>query len=46
MMKGASDLLYTGGVGEDIFGETYAGRIASQDHDNKYLLTKMLREYI
>jgi hypothetical protein len=35
-----------GGVGEDVFGETYAGRIARPDHDNKYLLTKMLREYI
>ena len=46
MLKGVSDLLYTGGVGEDIFGETYIGRIARQDHDNKYLLTKMLREYI
>ncbi len=46
MLKGVSDLLYIGGVGEDVFGETYAGRIARPDHDNKYLLTKMLREYI
>jgi hypothetical protein len=46
MLKGVSDLLYTGGVGEEIFGETYIGRIARQDYDNKYLLTKMHREYI
>ena len=46
MLKGAGDLFFTGGVGEDVFGETYAGRIARQDHDNKYLLIKMLREYI
>ena len=45
-MKGVSDLLFVGGVGEDIFGETYIGRIARQDNDNKYLLIKMLREYI
>lgn len=46
MLKGTGDLLFLGGVGEDIFGETYAGRIARQDPENKYLLIKMLREYI
>ncbi len=46
MLKGTGDLLYLGGVGEDIFGETYAARIARPDPENKYLLTKMLREYI
>ena len=46
MLKGPGDLLYLGGVGEDIFGETYAARIARKDHENKYLLIKMVREYI
>ncbi len=46
MLKGPGDLLYLGGVGEDIFGETYAARIARKDHENKYLLMKMLKEYI
>lgn len=46
MLKGAGDLLFIGGVGEDIFGESYAARIARPDPTNKYLLMKMLREYI
>jgi len=46
MLKGAGDLFFLGGVGEDIFGETYTARIARQDHENKYLLIKMLRNYI
>lgn len=46
MMKGPGDLLFLGGVSEDIFGETYAARIAKRDSENKYLLIKMLREYI
>jgi len=28
MLKGTGDLLFLGGVGEDIFGETYSARIA------------------
>ena len=46
MLKGPGDLLFLGGVGEDIFGETYAARIARPDPENKYLLMKMLRNYI
>ncbi len=46
MLKGVGDLFFLGGVGEDIFGETYTARIARQDTSNKYLLMKMLREYI
>ena len=46
MLKGVGDLFFLGGVGEDIFGETYAARIAKQDPENKYLLLKMVRNYI
>lgn len=46
MLKGPGDLFFLGGVGEDIFGETYTARIARQDNNNKYLLLKMLRNYI
>ena len=46
MLKGTGDLFFLGGVGEDIFGETYTARIAKRDPENKYLLIKMLREYI
>ena len=46
MIKGVGDLFFLGGVGEDIFGETYTARIARPDPTNKYLLMKMLREYI
>ena len=46
MMKAASDLLFIGGVGEDIFGETYTARIARVDEVNKHLLMKMLKEYV
>lgn len=46
MLHGAGDLFFLGGVGEDIFGETYAGRIGRMDPENKYLLLKMVREYI
>lgn len=46
MIKGTGDAFFLGGVGEDIFGETYAARIATRDPTNKYLLMKMLREYI
>ncbi len=46
MLKGVGDYFFIGGVGEDIFGETFAARIARQDDVNKYLLMKMLREYI
>ena len=46
MLKGPGDLFFLGGAGEDIFGETYTARIARQDTNNKYLLMKMLREYI
>ena len=46
MLKGAGDLFFLGGVGEDIFGETYTARIAKFDTDNKYLLLKMTRDYI
>ena len=46
MMKSTGDLLFLGGVGEDIFGETYTARIAKKDNENKYLLIKMVRDYI
>ncbi len=46
MLQGTGDLLFLGGVGEDVFGETYAGRIGRRDAENKYLLIKMLRNYI
>lgn len=46
MLKSTGDLLFLGGMGEDIFGETYAARIARPDPENKYLLIKMLRNYI
>ena len=46
MLKSTGDLLFLGGVGEDIFGETYAARIIRPDPENKYLLMKMLRNYI
>ena len=46
MIKSTGDLFFHGGFGEDIFGETYAARIAKRDEPNKYLLMKMLREYI
>ena len=46
MLKSSGDMFFLGGVGEDIFGETYAARIARSDPENKYLLIKMLREYI
>ena len=46
MLKGTGDLLFLGGVGEDVFGETYTARIARRDPENKYLLIKMLRDYI
>ena len=38
--------LCLGGAGEDIFGETYSARIASLDQSNRYLLMKMMREYV
>lgn len=46
MLKGVGDLFFLGGVGEDIFGETYAARIAKQDPENKYLTLKLVGEYI
>ena len=46
MLKGTGDLFFLGGVGEDIFGETYTARIARRDPNNKFLLMKMLGEYI
>lgn len=46
MLKATGDLFFLGGVGEDVFGETYAGRIAKADDQNKFLLMKMLRSYI
>lgn len=46
MLKSTGDLLFLGGVGEDIFGETYTARIVRPDPENKYLLMKMLRNYI
>ena len=46
MIKGVGDLFYLGGVGEDIFGESYTGRIARKDPTNKYLLLKQLQEYV
>jgi hypothetical protein len=46
MIKGVGDLFFLGGVGEDIFGETYTARIAMKDPTNKFLLMKMLKEYI
>ena len=46
MLKGTGDLLYPGGFGEDIFGETFTARIAIQDPENKFMLMKMLREYV
>ncbi len=45
MLKGPGDILFLGGVGEDIFGETYAGRIARTDESNKYMFIKLLQEY-
>ena len=46
MLKEVGDIFFLGGLGEDIFGETYAARIAKQDQSNKFLLMKFLREYI
>lgn len=46
MIKSATDHFFTGGFGEDIFGETYSARIAIPDESNKYLLMQMLRDYI
>lgn len=46
MLHSIGDRFFPGGVGADIFGETYTGRINQYDHNNKYLLIKMMREYI
>jgi hypothetical protein len=40
MIKSSGDLFFLGGVGEDVFGETFAGRIARPDPVNKHLLFK------
>jgi hypothetical protein len=40
MLKQNGDAFFLGGVGEDIFGETFSGRIMRQDPVNKYLLLK------
>ena len=45
-MKGTGDLFFLGGVGEDVFGETFAGQIVRPDPLNKYLLLSQLKEYI
>ena len=46
MIQSPADPWFPGGIGEDIFGETYAARILRQDVNNQHLLMKMLREYI
>ena len=46
MIKNLGDTFFLGGVGEDIFGESYRAQIARQDPVNKHLLMKFLREYI
>ena len=45
MIHSNGDLFFYGGIGEDIFGETYTARIAMRDDNNKFLLMKMMREY-
>ena len=45
-MSGAGrDGFFLGGVGSDIFGETYTARVLIQDHVNDFLLRKYMREY-
>ena len=46
MIHTNGDFFFPGGFGEDIFGETYAARIGRRDDTNKYLLMKMMREYV
>ena len=46
-MSGAGrDGFFMGGVGSDIFGETFTARNLNQDLVNDYLLKKYFREYI
>ena len=45
MIHGVGDLMFLGGAGEDIFGDTNAGRVKKLDEGNKYLLLNMLKEY-
>ena len=46
MLKTVGDYFFLGGVGEDIFGETFTARIAVADPSNRYLLMKFMREYV
>ena len=46
-MSGAGrDGFFLGGVGSDIFGETYTARVLVQDSVNDFLVRKYFREYI
>ena len=40
MIKGTGDVIFPGGIGEDIYGEPYRAQIAFLDPVNKHLLMK------